>query len=137
MVITATAHINWRTKAWMNYAENDIIPLQYISRQDGKLYDFNQAWANPEHEMYSTMRYLMRDNEVSPTRREHNRVYPPYVNINLNITKQFGDYMDVSFFAQNVFRSSPLYESSKTPGSYTRLNTNKFFFGLQLNAKIK
>ena len=136
LVITATAHINWRTKAWMNYAENDIIPLQYISRQDGKLYDFNQAWANPEHEMYSTMRYLMRDNEVSPTRREHNRVYPPYVNINLNITKQFGDYMDVSFFAQNVFRSSPLYESSKTPGSYTRLNTNKFFFGLQLNAKI-
>lgn len=137
LVITATAHVNWRTKAWLKYADNDITPMWYISREDGQMKEFNQAWANPDHEMYDSMRWIMRDNEVDPNRREHNKVYPPYLNINLNITKQFGENFDVSFFAQNVFRSSPLYESTVNPGNYVRRNTKKFFFGLQLNAKIK
>ena len=137
LVITATAHVNWRSKGWINYAENDTVPLWYISREDGQMRKFDQAWANPEHEKYDTMRFLMRDNDVDPLRREHNRVYPPFLNINLNVTKQFGENFDVSFFAQNVFRSSPMYESTVNPGNYVRKNTGKFFFGLQLNAKIK
>jgi len=45
--------------------------------------------------------------------------------------------LDVSFYAQNMFRSTPLYESKIYPGSYVRRNSNVFFFGLQLTAKIK
>ena len=38
-----------------------------------------------------------------------------------------------------MFRSTPLWESKKNPGSYTRRNTteNVFFFGLELTAIIR
>ncbi len=139
LVITATAHVNWRTKSWTNYADDDLIPDFYIDRETGVMHPFDKAWANPEHEKYAEMRYLLRDTDAdaNPIRKIHNRVYDPNLLINLNITKQFGDNFDVAFFAQNVFRSSPLQSVLNEPGHYDRMNTNLFFFGLQLNARIK
>ena len=64
---------------------------------------------------------------------------PPLLTMNLNITKEIRDFLKVSFFANNMFRSTPLWESKKNPGSYTRRNTteNGFFFGLELTAIIR
>lgn len=139
LVITATAHVNWRTKAWTNYAEDDLIPAYYIERETGQMKPFDKAWANPEHEMYNTMKYLLRDTDskANPIRKLHNRVYDPNLIVNLNVTKQFGDNFDVAFFVQNMFRSSPLQRVLNEPGMYERMNPDLFFFGLQLNARIK
>ncbi|HBG53630.1 MAG TPA: hypothetical protein DDW70_05415, partial [Rikenellaceae bacterium] len=78
-----------------------------------------------------------RRNDVDNMRLLIEPTLPPLICFNFNVTKQFGDYLDVSFYAQNMFRSTPLYESKIYPGSYERRNSSVFFFGLQLTAKIK
>ena len=61
--------------------------------------------------------------------------YSPYFCFNLNVTKEIGDLLRVSFFANNMFRSYPLMESKRNPGSYTAMN-NRFFFGLELSLTL-
>ena len=41
----------------------------------------------------------------------------------------------VSFFAHNMFRSHPRYESKRSPGTFYKLN-NRFYFGMELALKI-
>lgn len=136
-VITATANVNWRHKSWDTYGEDDIVPIAYISRLDGKMYDFDKSWADPSSARYEEFRYLLRDEAVDPLRRLHEKAYSPILCMNLNITKQFGDMFDVSFFANNMFRSTPVHTSSINPSKHTRRNSSLFFFGLQINARIK
>lgn len=62
---------------------------------------------------------------------------PPILCMNINVTKEIRDFMRISFFANNMFRSTPIWESKKNPGSYTRRNANTFFFGAALSIKIK
>jgi hypothetical protein len=104
----------------------------------GKMYDFNKAWANPENENYAKFRYLLAtDNYDWDTFYLRQRVYEPTLTIGINVTKEFGDNFDISFFAQNMFRSSRLQESALDPGSLKRIGGGGFFFGLQVNATIK
>ena len=49
----------------------------------------------------------------------------------------FYDYLRISFYANNAFRSTPLWQSTKTPGKFVRRNADTFFFGLSLTAIIK
>ena len=44
-------------------------------------------------------------------------------------------YLRVSFFANNMFSSRPLYKQKRTIGSYERRNI-PLFFGLELSAII-
>ncbi len=134
-VVSLTANVVWGEKTWYTYA-NDTIPVAYISRLDGQLYDFNSAWFDDETKAAEFAGIDRRDN-VSSTRLLIEPTLPPLICFNFNVTKQFGDYLDVSFYAQNMFRSTPLYESKIHPGSFKRRNANVFFFGLQLTAKIK
>ena len=53
------------------------------------------------------------------------------------LLKEIKDFLRISFYANNAFRSTPLWESTKTPGSFRRRNDRAFFFGLSLNATIK
>ena len=61
----------------------------------------------------------------------------PVLCMNVNVTKEIKDFLRISFYANNAFRSTPLWESTKTPGSFRRRNDRAFFFGLSLNATIK
>ena len=110
------------------------IVTKYISRLDGKLYDFNPDDIDSEEFIG-----IDRRSTVNPTRLIREGVMPPLLTMNLNITKEIRDFLKVSFFANNMFRSTPLWESKKNPGSYTRRNTteNVFFFGLELTAIIR
>ena len=101
---------------------------------DGKLYDFNPDDIDNEEFIG-----IDRRSTVNPTRLIREGVMPPLLTMNLNITKEIRDFLKVSFFANNMFRSTPLWESKKNPGSYTRRNTteNVFFFGLELTAIIR
>lgn len=134
-VVSLTANVIWGEKEWNTYA-NDTIPVAYISRQDGKMYDFDPAWFDDEAKA-AEFAGIDRRNDVDDMRLLIEPTLPPLICFNFNVTKQFGDYLDVSFYAQNMFRSTPLYESKIYPGSYVRRNSNVFFFGLQLTAKIK
>ena len=52
--------------------------------------------------------------------------YPVNWQLNLKLTKEFGKFAKLSFFAHNVFNHRPLYKISRS-GYYTRLNQIAYF----------
>ena len=104
--------------------------VSYISRVDGKMYDFNPAMKNdPEFS------YLFRSNDP---RRFIGESWFPTVLFNLHLTKEIGSLLRASFFANNMFQNKPLYEKKRTPGSFVIINEKiPLFFGFELAVKIK
>ncbi len=130
-VITATANVMWRENSWMKYI-NDEYAIKYISVEDGKMYDLDKAML----ELDEFKRLDVR-NDLDQKRNIKDSYKSPVLCMNLNVTKEIKDYLRISFYANNAFRSTPLWESTKNPGSFTRRNANTFFFGLSLTAMIK
>ena len=130
-VVTATANVMWRENAWAKYI-NDEYAIKYISVEDGKMYDFNKSWLDQDE-----FKHLDVRNDLDYKRNIKDSYKSPVLCMNLNVTKEIKDYMRISFYANNAFRSTPLWESTKNPGSFTRRNANTFFFGLSLTAMIK
>lgn len=130
-VISATANVIWREGSWMLY-ENDEIPTHYISVNDGKLYDFNESMLSQDE-----FKKLDVRPDLDVRRNIKDSYMSPVLCMNVNVTKEIKDFLRISFYANNAFRSTPLWESTKTPGSFRRRNDRAFFFGLSLNATIK
>lgn len=130
-VISATANVIWREGSWSEYV-NDEIAVKYINVNDGKMYDFNES-------MFSQDEFKKIDvrPDLDQRRNIKDSYKSPVLCMNVNVTKEIKDFLRISFYANNAFRSTPLWESSKTPGSFTRRNDRAFFFGLSLNATIK
>ena len=130
-VVTATANVMWRENSWAKYI-NDEYAIKYISVEDGKMYDFKKEWLDQDE-----FKHLDVRNDLDYKRNIKDSYKSPVLCMNLNVTKEIKDYMRISFYANNAFRSTPLWESTKNPGSFTRRNANTFFFGLSLTAMIK
>ncbi len=125
-VITLTAQAIWKEDQWYRFT-NDSIPVKYLSKEDGKVYDFDQGKMN-EPEFVALLRQV---NEKNYIREEE----PPAYTFNINVTKELGDLMRVSFFANNMFRSYPSIQSNRNPSTYKE-RKQKFFFGLELSLKL-
>lgn len=128
-VITLTAQVNWIDNSWYKYG-NDTMFVSYISRQDGLIHPFDASKKNdPEFS------YLFPSKDP---RRYIIETWQPTVLFNLYLTKEIGSLMRASFFANNMFQSKPLYESRRTPGSFTVINDKTpLFFGFELALTIK
>lgn len=126
-VITATAQINWIDKEWSTFG-NDTMLVAYISRADGLVHAFDPSMKTDPEFSYlfsskSSTRYIAES-------------YFPTVIMNFNLTKEIGETLKASFYANNMFNVRPLYESKRSPGSFTRLNI-PMYFGFELALKIK
>jgi hypothetical protein len=121
----------WRENSWAKYI-NDEYAIKYISVEDGKMYDFNKEWLSQDEFKHLDVRA-----DLDQKRNIKDSYKSPVLCMNINVTKEIKDYMRISFYANNAFRSTPLWESTKNPGSFTRRNANTFFFGLSLTAMIK
>jgi hypothetical protein len=126
-VVTTTAQVSWMNKYWTSYG-NDTTFVAYISREDGLVKPFdNSLKDNPEFaylfETRSPTRFIMES-------------YFPILLINFHLTKEIGENLKASFYANNMFNSRPLYESKRTPGSFTRLNI-PMYFGFELVLQLK
>ena len=130
-VISATANVIWREGSWMKY-ENDEIPTQYISVENGKAYNITEEMLDMDEFKKLDVRA-----DLDVRRNIKDSYMSPVLCMNVNVTKEIKDFLRISFYANNAFRSTPLWESTKTPGSFTRRNDRAFFFGLSLNATIK
>ncbi len=126
-VLTATAQVTWKNKSWTNYG-NDTMFVSYISRVDGQIKPFNPA-------MKDDPEFAYMFSSKSPTRFIAESYFPVLL-INFNLTKEIGENLKASFYANNMFNSRPLYESKRSPGSFTRLNI-PMFFGFELALTIK
>ncbi len=130
-VISATANVVWRENSWLKYV-NDEIPVKYISAADGKIYDFEASMLEQDE-----FKVLDIRKELDERRNIKDSYMSPVLCMNFNITKEIKDYLRISFYANNAFRSTPLWQSTKTPGKFIRRNKDTFFFGLSLTAIIK
>ena len=132
-IVTLTANVIWKDNLWHTYG-NDSIPVKYISKYDGQMYDLDPSklgGADPEFNGLDRYNYLNERRHL----RERNR--PPLLCMNINLTKEIGQYLRVSFFANNMFRSMPYFKSNVDIGTRVRRNRDKFFFGVELSALIK
>ena len=111
---------------------NDEIAAKYISVKDGKVYDFNEKMLEQDEFKVLDVRA-----DLDQRRNIKDSYMSPILCMNVNVTKEIKDFLRISFYANNAFRSTPLWESTKTPGSFKRRNDRAFFFGLSLSATIK
>lgn len=126
-VFTVTAQVNWLNKFWNSYG-NDTMFVSYISYKDGLVKPFDPSKKNdPEFaymfESKSSTRYIAQS-------------YFPVLLINFHLTKEIGDNIKASFYANNLINNRPLYESKRSPGSFTQLNI-PMYFGFELSLQIK
>ncbi|MCK9304021.1 MAG: hypothetical protein M0P27_01320, partial [Bacteroidales bacterium] len=124
-VLTATAQVNWKYKYWTTYG-NDSVFVKYISHLDGRVLD-NTNPDDPE------LAYMY--DSKSPTRFIIESQFPVLL-VNFHLTKEIGDKMKASFYANNMFNSRPKYESKRSPGSFSRLSI-PMFFGFEFTLMIK
>lgn len=132
-VVTLSAQAIWQQADWATY-HNDSIPVGYIALETGKV-----NWFAPGR--YTTTKQLKADGYDYLLNRNNSQTYSikesfsPYFNFNINVTKEIGELLRVSFFAHNMFRSHPRRKSKRSPGTYYKLN-NRFYFGMELALKI-
>lgn len=126
-VLTATVQVNWINKYWTNYG-NDTMFVSYISRQDGQVKPFDPSMKNDPEFVYM----FEPRNETRFIAESHF----PVVLFNFHLTKEIGDKVKASFYANNMFNYRPMYESKRSPGSFTRLSI-PMYFGFELLVSIK
>lgn len=133
-VVTLTTQAVWQDADWGKYYYNDVLPIGYISKEDGSVTMFEPGqYTTAESLQEAGLGYLINP---TPSRTyETKESYSPYFCFNLNLTKEISDMLRVSFFANNMFRSYPRKESKRNPGSYTTMN-NRFYFGLELSLTL-
>ncbi|MDR3367502.1 MAG: TonB-dependent receptor [Prevotellaceae bacterium] len=125
-VVTLTSQIRWMSNTWTIYG-SDMFE-KYLSYHDGKVYDFDPALKDDPEFSYLFPGVNSKRDLVEKS--------IPTLFFNINLSKELGDYFTASFFANNVFNSRPIYESTVTPGSFHELGAN-IFFGFDLKISIK
>lgn len=128
-VVTLTAQAIWQESNWKTFG-NDSIPLGYLSLKDASANFFQPGqYTTTDALKEAGYDYLLENVSHASAIKES---YSPYFCFNINVTKEISDYLRVSFFANNMFRSYPRRESKRSPGTYYTLN-NRFFFGVELS----
>lgn len=131
-VVTLTAQAVWQDANWKTFG-NDSIPMGYLSVEDGSVNMFKPGqYTTTQQFKDAGLSYLLQTPNHSNAIKES---YNPYFCFNLNVTKEIGDMMRVSFFANNMFRSYPRMESKRNPGTFVTMN-NRFYFGLELSLTL-
>ena len=126
-VVTALLQVSWMEKTWHQYYHEDVW-TKYISWEDGKVYDFDPALRDtPE---FSYMKIIVSDSAKIVEKTQ------PYTQINLNLTKEIGELLTVSFYAYNVFNHRPLYARKSSTGTFTELGES-LSFGLDVKLTIR
>ena len=131
-VVSLTAEAVWLDSDYATYG-NDSIPVGYLDLEKGDFHPFEAGtFANVKELKESSHGYMYRNPSRSAEVKES---YPPYFCLNMHLTKEIGELMRISFFANNLTRSYPIAESKRSPGSYTVFN-NRFYFGLELSLTL-
>ncbi|WP_394706738.1 TonB-dependent receptor domain-containing protein [uncultured Draconibacterium sp.] len=107
-------------KLYGQYSSGDIIYVDPVG-----FYDMNMQYHEWQEQYsfeapYSTMVEKQEDDYYEE------ESYPVNWQLNLKLTKEFGKFAKLSFFAYNVFNHRPLYKGTRS-GFYTRLNQIAYF----------
>lgn len=125
-VVTLRTQVIWNERNWDRFG-NDSIPVKYISKMDGKIYDFD-AGKRSETEFKPLLRNVNRLNETVES-------FSPLLSFHINVSKEIGNLGRISFFANNMFRHYQIAESKRIKGNYYRRNV-PYYFGMELSFKL-
>ncbi len=149
MIFSTTAQIVWGTTSQTIYRDengNDIVkkavnprgsskeatyyrePVAYMDLK-GEIHD----WTVKPIEAYSSDEFQMID-WYSYTNYFDKEKYPGYTIFNFRLTKEFGNWMELSFLANNLFNNYKIYKQ-KIGGAYTVLTIPQYF-GAELKLKF-
>lgn len=117
-VATLTTQFTALDKDWVTYSTDMFV--KYLSRIDGKVHDFTPDMADDEE-----FSYLF--DPVIPENREWAESAVPTLFFNLTLTKELGESMRMSFFANNMFYNRPIYNSTRNKKSLIELGSDIFF----------
>lgn len=127
-VVTLTGQAIWQDWDWYRFGNNET-PIKFISKLDGLVYD--------DFSMLTDQEYKQILREKEDDRNTIKEKMPVSITFNINVTKEIGQNMRASFFANNMFRNYTKVESSRFPGSYKSHRYNQqIFFGLELSLKL-
>lgn len=121
-----TTWVNKYTKAYTN----DSIPTSFISIADNKVYAFNPDDANNAEYKNITKTDLLKANRFNTEK------LPVLWSFNLNLTKEIGKNLSVSFFANNLFSYRPRYRKLQSSTDSVVILNPDTFFGIELYARI-
>ncbi len=130
-VVSLTGQVTWNSADWSKFGQ-DSIPVGYINPSDAKFVKFDTPFTTTQEVKDAGYGYMLQSKSHSKAIRES---YGPYYVINMNLTKEVGDILRVSFFANNMFRSYPRAESKRSKGTY-HVFDNRFYFGVELSLTI-
>jgi hypothetical protein len=126
-VVTLTGQVTAMDKSWSVYHGDDFV--KYISWKDGGIHDFTPEMINDPN-----FSYLQ---ENVPVAREWVEKRIPTLFFNINVTKEIGNFLTASFFANNMFNSRPKYWSTGQVQK-TRIELGQdIFFGFDLKITIR
>jgi hypothetical protein len=125
-VVTLTGQTIWKNARWSKYNTDTF--SKYISYKDGRIYDYDPSMdEDPE------FKYLI--NPINPNREKAEKAIPTLL-LYLHVSKEIGEFLTASFFANNLLFSRPIYESTVNPGYFVELG-EQLFFGFDIKITIR
>ena len=116
-------------------------PLYYVSRDDMNTkvpFMEKYIWASKnDPQLYSDLSSLVVKSNTGYLFRKQS--YSPYFSANINVTKEIGDYLTMSFFANNFFYSMQKVKAHHTGIEETLFNSGRispFNYGLSVKIKL-
>lgn len=116
-------------------------PLYYVSREDmNTQIPFQEKffWAKEhDQQLYNELSALVIKSPTGYMFREYR--YSPYFSANLNVTKEIGNYLTLSFFANNFFYSMQKVKAHHTGIEESLFNSGRispFNYGLSIKIKL-
>ena len=103
-----------------------VYPVAYVDL-DGHEYAWTDASANDP----ALQRLILRSGNIYTFARDG---YNPYLSANLSLTKEIGDHVSLSFFANNFTNSRPYRKSWAT--GVSAIFTPAFYYGLTCRIKL-
>ncbi len=132
-VVSLTSEVIWKDANWSRFG-NDSIPVGYVSLEDGGVHMFEPGRFSTRKDVIDAgYEYMLYNPNHQNCIKES---YSPYCRFNINVTKEIGEMLRVSFFANNMFRSYPRRPSKRTPGQYKSDFNNRYYFGIELALTI-
>jgi hypothetical protein len=126
----------------------------YFNETDQALYpEYYTTWDNPDERIPFVERYLWaKDNDINLYNDLDNLVLRPnnaymlkanrlsaYYSANFSVTKEIGDHVSVSFYANNFFRNMRMVHSTQTNLDTSLFSSSyipSFYYGLSLRLKL-
>lgn len=150
MIFTTTAQVVWKEGSQTSFVDENgnnrwylsenksgkpvlaIDPIGYMDRA-GNYYDWDIEYRKKEYDTKETQQYNMITTYSSLYYFEK-ETYSPYAIFNFRLTKEFGDHMEFSFMANNLFNTRVIHKNIYTAGYVNR--TISQYFGAEFKIKI-